>query len=76
MYRKNGLLTINKKSKFIKDEIDININKDKFTEAVFRPNNPFNNLVTNINGTIINNNRFNNTINGNTPIYNNRLNNL
>lgn len=72
MYRKNGLLTINKKSKFIKDEIDININKDKFTEAVFRPNNPFNNLVTNINGTIINNNRLNNlqgNINYNDYLY-------
>lgn len=73
MYRKNGLLTINKQSTFLKNDkkIDTYINKDKFTEAVFRPNNPFNNLVTNINGTIINNNRLNN-LQGNTN-YNDYL---
>ena len=71
MYRKNGLLTINKKSNFITGKIDININKDKFTETVVLPNNPFTDIVTNINGTIINNNRLNNLL-GNTK-YNDYL---
>lgn len=71
MYRKNGLLTINKKSNFITGKIDININKDKFAETSVLPNNPFTDIVTNINGTIINNNRLNNLL-GNTK-YNDYL---
>lgn len=71
MYRKNGLLTINKKSNFITGEIDININKDKFAETSVLPNNLFTDIVTNINGTIINNNRLNNLL-GNTK-YNDYL---
>lgn len=71
MYRKNGLLTINKNSNFITGKIDININKDKFAETSVLPNNPFTDIVTNINGTIINNNRLNNLL-GNTK-YNDYL---
>lgn len=71
MYRKNGLLTINKKSNFITGKIDININKNKFTETSVLPNNHFTDIVTNINGTIINNNRLNNLL-GNTK-YNDYL---
>lgn len=71
MYRKNGLLTINKKSNFITGKIDININKDKFNEAVISQDNLFNDIATNINGTIINNNKLNNLY-GNTK-YNDYL---
>mgnify|MGYP003424093085 FL=1 len=68
MYRKNGLLIINKKSNFIKGKIDININKDKFNEAVISQDNLFNDIATNINGKIINNNSLNNLY-GNTKLY-------
>lgn len=71
MYRKNELLTINKKSNFITGKIDININKDKFNEAVISQDNLFNDIATNINGTIINNNKLNNLY-GNTK-YNDYL---
>ena len=71
MYRKNGLLIINKKSNFIKGKIDININKDKFNEAVISQDNLFNDIATNINGKIINNNSLNNLY-GNTK-YNDYL---
>lgn len=71
MYRKNGLLTINTNSSFLKNKIDININKDKFNEAVISQDNLFNDIATNINGKIINNNSLNNLY-GNTK-YNDYL---
>ena len=74
MYRKNGLLTINTNSSFLKNKIDININKDKFNEAVISQDNPFNDIVTTVNSKIINNAKFNNLAfspdtNSNTLLY-------
>lgn len=74
MYRKNGLLTINTNSSFLKNKIDININKDKFNEAVISQDNPFNDIVTTVNSKIINNAKFNNLVfspdtNSNTLLY-------
>ena len=74
MYRKNGLLTINTNSSFLKNKIDININKDKFNEAIISQDNPFNDIVTTVNSKIINNAKFNNLVfspdtNSNTLLY-------
>ena len=74
MYRKNGLLTINIDSSFLKNKIDININKDKFNETVISQDNPFNDIVTTVNSKIINNAKFNNLVfspdtNSNTLLY-------
>ncbi|MDY4736565.1 hypothetical protein [Terrisporobacter sp.] len=74
MYRKNGLLIINTNSSFLKNKIDININKDKFNEAVISQDNPFNDIVTTVNSKIINNAKFNNLVfspdtNSNTLLY-------
>lgn len=74
MYRKNGLLTINIDSSFLKNKIDININKDKFNEAVISQDNSFNDIVSTVNSKIINNAKFNNLAfspdtNSNTLLY-------